>query len=230
MSAYVALIPAAGIGTRMGDDRPKQYLPLLGRPMLFHAIARLCADARIRSVYVVLSVADRWFDAHDWSEFGARLKALRCGGASRAASVLNGLDAMASEVAAADWVLVHDAARPCLSRAVLDRLIVEVGDDPAGGLLAIPVADTLKRGSDGRVAATEPRASLWQAQTPQMFRHAVLVQALRSADLATVTDESSAVERLGLKPRLVAADPGNLKVTYPQDLALAETILKGESR
>lgn len=225
MSAYVALIPAAGTGTRMGDDRPKQYLPLLGRPMLFHAIARLCADARIRSVYVVLSAADRWFDAHDWSTFGARLKALRCGGASRAASVLNGLEAMAAEVGSADWVLVHDAARPCLSATLLDRLIAEVGDDPAGGLLAIPVADTLKRGSDGRVAATEPRAGLWQAQTPQMFRHAVLVQALRSADLATITDESSAVEKLGLKPRLVAADPGNLKVTYPQDLVLAETIL-----
>lgn len=225
MSAYVALIPAAGTGTRMGDDCPKQYLPLLGRPMLFHAVARLCAEARIRSVYVVLSASDRWFDAHDWSAFGARLKALRCGGASRAASVLNGLEAMSSSVGGSDWVLVHDAARPCLSSALLDRLIAEVGDDQAGGLLAIPVADTLKRGNDGRVAATEPRAGLWQAQTPQMFRHSVLVQALRSADLATITDESSAVERLGLRPRLVPADPGNLKVTYPQDRVLAETIL-----
>lgn len=230
MSSYVALIPAAGTGTRMGDDCPKQYLPLLGRPMLSHATARFCADARVRSVYVVLSAADRWFDTHDWSEFGIKLKVLRCGGTSRAASVLNGLEAMASEVSDTDWVLVHDAARPCLSGALLDRLILEVGNDEAGGLLAIPVADTLKRGSDGRVVATEPRSGLWQAQTPQMFRHALLARALRSADLATVTDESSAVERLGLKPRLVAADPGNLKVTYAQDLALAETILKGESR
>lgn len=230
MSSYVALIPAAGTGTRMGDDCPKQYLPLLGQPMLFHAIARLCADARIGAVYVVVAAADRWFDAHDWSDFGTRLKALRCGGSSRAASVLNGLDAMASEVDGTDWVLVHDAARPCLSRALLDRLIVEVGNDEAGGLLAIPVADTLKRGSDGRVVGTEPRSGLWQAQTPQMFRHALLARALRSADLAAVTDESSAVEGLGLRPRLIPSDPGNLKVTYPQDLVLAEAILKGISR
>jgi 2-C-methyl-D-erythritol 4-phosphate cytidylyltransferase len=225
MSSYVALIPAAGTGTRMGDERPKQYLPLLGRPMLFHVIERLSADARIRAVYVVLSAGDRWFDGHDWSGFGTRLKALRCGGASRAASVLNGLDALKSEVGPNDWVLVHDAARPCLSAALLSRLIGEVGEDEAGGLLAIPVADTLKRAVDGRVAATEPRGGLWQAQTPQMFRHGLLSRALRTADQADVTDESSAVEKLGLKPRLVASDLTNLKVTFPQDLVLAELIL-----
>jgi 2-C-methyl-D-erythritol 4-phosphate cytidylyltransferase len=228
MPIYVALIPAAGTGSRMGDDRPKQYLPLSGRPMLYHAISRLCGHLQIRAVYVVLAGGDRWFGSYDWSGFEGKLKPLRCGGATRADSVLNGLHEMAVDVSGEDWVLVHDAARPCLSAAMLDRLLVEVGGDEAGGLLAMPVADTLKRGDSGRVAATESRDGLWQAQTPQMFRHGLLTRALQGVDPATVTDEASAVEKLGLRPRLVASNISNLKVTYPQDLALAELILRNQ--
>ena len=133
----------------------------------------------------------------------------------------------AGEVAAQDWVLVHDAARPCLSAAQLEHLLVAAGNDPVGGLLAVPVADTLKRAdATQRVSATEPRAGLWQAQTPQMFRHAMLLQALQQADAAMITDEASAIEALGHRPLLVAADNSNFKVTYPRDLHLARLILE----
>ncbi len=126
-----------------------------------------------------------------------------------------------------DWILVHDAARPCLSAQMLDRLIGEVGDDRSGGLLAVPVADTLKRaGDDGRSMRTESRTGLWQAQTPQMFRYDLLLRALRSCDLQQATDEAAAVEALGFKPKLVQSDATNLKVTHPRDLVLAELILK----
>jgi 2-C-methyl-D-erythritol 4-phosphate cytidylyltransferase len=157
------------------------------------------------------------------------LQVLRCGGATRAETVLNGLQAMASVCAPDDWVLVHDAARPCLSDEVLGKLINEVADDPVGGLLAVPVADTLKRAaadaaSGARAEATVPRAGLWQAQTPQMFRHGKLVEALRAAG-SDITDDASAIEQLGLQPRLVESDSRNLKVTYPQDRELASLIL-----
>jgi 2-C-methyl-D-erythritol 4-phosphate cytidylyltransferase len=154
---------------------------------------------------------------------------LRCGGATRAETVLNGLDAMSKVCAADDWVRVHDAARPCLPDEMLGKLLDEVADDPVGGLLAVPVADTLKRAaadaeSGARAEATVPRAGLWQAQTPQMFRHGRLSEALRAAG-SDMTDEASAIEQLGLQPRLVESDSRNLKVTYPQDLELAGLIL-----
>jgi 2-C-methyl-D-erythritol 4-phosphate cytidylyltransferase len=144
--------------------------------------------------------------------------------------VLNGLRAarQAFAINDDDWILVHDAARPCLAAAQLDRLLDELADDAVGGLLAVPVADTLKRGgSGGRVAHTESREDLWQAQTPQMFRYARLVEALCRAGGTAMTDDAGAIEALGLHPRLVPGDPFNLKVTYPQDLALAELILAG---
>jgi 2-C-methyl-D-erythritol 4-phosphate cytidylyltransferase len=225
MSRYFALIPAAGTGSRMGRELPKQYLSVLERPLLHHAIARMCACASIERVFVVLAPHDRWFGTYDWAAFGARLVTLPVGGRSRAESVCNGLARVANDVAADDWVLVHDAARPCLSRSLLERLLAELSVDDVGGLLAMPLADTLKRGEDRRVLATEPRAGLWQAQTPQMFRHGLLQRALQSVDLESVTDESSAVESLGLRPRLVLSDATNLKVTYPRDLVLAELIL-----
>jgi 2-C-methyl-D-erythritol 4-phosphate cytidylyltransferase len=142
--------------------------------------------------------------------------------------VLNGLKAVQREVAADDWVLVHDAARPCLSADVLDRLRHEIDDDAVGGLLAMPVADTLKRSdAEGRVLQTESRADLWQAQTPQMFRYQLLLDALTEAGTeAGITDEASALEQLGYRPRLVMGDSRNFKVTFPQDLALAELILR----
>ena len=156
---------------------------------------------------------------------GDKLRPLYVGGASRADSVLNGLRAMRPEVADGDWVLVHDAARPCLAPWHIDTLISALDDDEVGGLLAVPVADTLKRADGhGRAAATVARDSLWQAQTPQMFRYIMLRRALESA--RQVTDEASALEAVGLHPRLVAGDPTNLKVTYPLDLHLAEWILQ----
>lgn len=226
MSRYFALIPAAGTGSRMGADCPKQYLPLLGLPLIAHTLQALAREPRIEKIIVVLAPDDEQWQSHDWSGWQGRLETLRCGGASRAESVLNGLDAMAAWCADDDWVLVHDAARPCLPRSALARLIDGAGEDAVGGLLAVPVADTLKRADQqGRVATTEPRAGLWQAQTPQMFRHGMLRQALAAAG-NDVTDDASAIEKAGLHPLLVEADSRNLKVTYPRDLQLAELILE----
>src|SRR5262245_39996452 len=174
MPNYLALIPAAGSGSRIGGEAPKQYQLLDGRPMLFHALGALARHARIGRVHVVLSPDDTWFERFSWDVHAAKLEVHRCGGASRAQSVLNGLQAIAATTAADDRVLVHDAARPCLMVDAIDRLIAEVGDDAAGGLLAEPLADTLKRaGDDGRIVRTEPRDKLWRAQTPQMFGYAL---------------------------------------------------------
>lgn len=224
-----ALIPAAGGGSRMGAECPKQYLPLLGKPMIWHALKTLASVAAIERVFVVLAPDDELWDTHDWNGFADRLVVLRCGGATRAESVTNGLRAMRGQVDTNDWVLVHDAARCCLTSAHVEKLIEEIGDDPVGGLLAVPVADTLKRAEDGtRISITVPREKLWQAQTPQMFRHGMLLDALGRAPI--VTDEASAIESLGFQPKLVAADATNLKVTWPLDLQLAGWILKYRGR
>ena len=223
MSEFHALVPAAGFGSRMGGELPKQYLPLAGQPMIAHALGTLCACAEISTVFVVLAPGDTLFHSYDWSRFGDKLQPLFCGGGARADTVLNGLQA--SELEPDDWVLVHDAARPCLTRAHLDKLIAEVRDDAVGGILAVPVADTLKRDAgNGRILRTESREQLWQAQTPQMFRAGLLAQALQQG--GSFTDEASAIEALGLQPRLVLSEPANFKVTYPQDLLLAELLLK----
>ena len=224
MRLYYGLIPAAGTGSRMGVDLPKQYLDIAGQPMIYYAIRALAASPRITRVFVVLAADDVWWDGYDWSAFGTKLQVLRCGGATRADSVANGLAAMGAD--AQDWVLVHDAARPCLTGAMIARLIDEVGDSEVGGLLAIPVADTLKRAQGRHVSATEPREDLWQAQTPQMFRHAMLLQALSMDSGFVPTDEASAIEALGHAPLLVAADSSNFKVTYPNDLTMARLILE----
>ncbi|TXT22680.1 MAG: 2-C-methyl-D-erythritol 4-phosphate cytidylyltransferase [Gallionellaceae bacterium] len=195
--------------------------------MIHHALAALCASADIGTVFVVLAPDDAHWNHYDWSVFGSRLQPLFCGGKTRAESVLNGL--LVSEMEPDDWVLVHDAARPCLSRAQLARLVAELRDDGVGGILATPVADTLKRAdAAGRVARTENREGLWQAQTPQMFRAGLLLQALQQAKC--VTDEASALEALGLKPKLVESDSSNFKVTYAQDLQLAELLLQDRRR
>jgi 2-C-methyl-D-erythritol 4-phosphate cytidylyltransferase len=158
-----------------------------------------------------------------------RVQAHYCGGDTRAASVLNGLVAIEAEAGEDDWILVHDAARPCLSPALLASMLDALQGDEVGGLLAIPMADTLKRADgDQRVAQTEPRDQLWLAQTPQMFRYGLLKRALQAANGAP-TDEAQAVEALGLKPKLVRGESANLKVTYPQDLLLAQAILQGKS-
>jgi 2-C-methyl-D-erythritol 4-phosphate cytidylyltransferase len=226
---FYALIPAAGSGSRMGGNIEKQYMPLNSVPMIAHAMMVLAREPRIARIFVVLSPTDKRWNNYAWQGWEERIEVLRCGGATRAETVLNGLDAISKICAADDWVLVHDAARPCLPDEMLGKLLDEVADDPVGGLLAVPVADTLKRAaadtaSGPRAEATVPRAGLWQAQTPQMFRHATLVDALRAAG-SDMTDEASAIEQLGLQPRLVESDSRNLKVTYPQDLELAGLIL-----
>jgi 2-C-methyl-D-erythritol 4-phosphate cytidylyltransferase len=228
LSKAYALVPAAGSGSRLGAALPKQYLEIAGRPLLYHSLLALAQHPRIEQVFVVLAQGDDQFRRHDWRDLGARVEPLYCGGETRAASVFNGLLAARDSIAAADWVLVHDAARPCLGSEELDRLFGELETDDTGGLLAVPVADTLKRGNrDSRVAATEPRDNLWLAQTPQMFRYRLLIEALRAADPAAATDEARAIEGLGLKPRLVLGDTRNIKVTFPEDLLLAELIIRG---
>lgn len=222
------LIPAAGTGSRMGGDLPKQYAPLGGRPMLAHAIAALLADRRVERVLVVVAAGDERY-----KQLGrdARVEFAPVGGASRAESVRNGLARLMMSASAEDWVLVHDAARPCLAPDELAALIDALADEPVGGLLAVAVADTIKRETGGRVDRTVERAGLWRALTPQMFRLGVLADALeRARDLAAITDESSAVERIGHAPRLVPGRASNIKVTRPDDLPLAEAILRLQRR
>jgi 2-C-methyl-D-erythritol 4-phosphate cytidylyltransferase len=222
------LIPAAGSGSRFAAAQPKQYLALLGKPMLWHAVAALCRPP-VEMVFVVLAPGDQVFATHDWSAFAGKLEPLYCGGATRRDSVYNGLVAAMAAVNADDWMLVHDAARPCLPAADLARLWEECRNDEIGGILALPTADTVKRVSKDetgaqRIAGTEDRNQLWLAQTPQMFRAGLLAQALRQAK-GPVTDESGAVEQMGLRPRLVPGSRENLKVTWPEDLAIAQVIL-----
>jgi 2-C-methyl-D-erythritol 4-phosphate cytidylyltransferase len=207
----------------MGATIPKQYLPLAGKPLIRHSLETLCAVPQIGRVFVVLAPDDQYWQDEEYADLGSKLRVLRCGGATRAESVASGLRAMSNIAAERDWVLVHDAARACLSVEHVDTLIRNVGGDMVGGLLAVPVADTLKHEAFGRVDATVSRDDLWQAQTPQMFRHGMLVKALAAAP--GVTDEAGAIEALGLKPKLVAADATNFKVTYALDLQLAEWIL-----
>jgi 2-C-methyl-D-erythritol 4-phosphate cytidylyltransferase len=227
---YFALIPAAGVGARMGTDCPKQYLPLAGKLMLVHVLDTFASSSAIAHVYVVVSVEDGYIDEAlaGAKHLADRVTVIHKGGATRHQSVLNGLKAMRDEVGDADWVLVHDAARPGLTEELIARLVAAVGDDPVGGLLALPVVDTLKRGdAEDRAQATVPREQLWAAQTPQMFRYALLRRALEQA--AAVTDEASAIEAIGLRPKLVEGSPRNFKVTLPHDVALAELHLKGNA-
>ena len=219
---YFALIPAAGVGARMAADGPKQYLPIGGKPMLRHTLDAFLSSEQISHTFVVVSAADRQIDAVAPSH---GVSVLRCGGATRMESIRNALAAMAGDVREDDWVLVHDAARPGLDRALIDKLIAEVGVHPVGGLLALPVVDTVKRAAPGAVS-TISRDGLWLAQTPQMFRLRLLRDALAAAtDAAAITDDASAVEALGHAPMLVEGHPRNLKVTLPLDIRIAEMYL-----
>ncbi|HEY8085388.1 MAG TPA: 2-C-methyl-D-erythritol 4-phosphate cytidylyltransferase [Methylophilaceae bacterium] len=213
------LIPAAGHGSRMGTELPKQHLPILGKPLIQYALEVFCHHPKVTEVYVLLAPEDK----QDYAL--PKCRTMHCGGATRAETVLNALQQL--QCAEDDWILVHDAVRPCINQELLNRLFTELEYDAVGGLLAMPVADTLKRsGADQRVADTEPRANLWQAQTPQMFRFGLLKQALQKLGTALPTDEAQAIEFLGHAPKLVMGDSSNLKVTYPRDLALAELILR----
>ena len=215
----VAILPAGGTGSRFGTERPKQFTLLCGQPLLFHAIQALLQDVRVQAIYVALS--PEYQDFLDWEAWQGRVHPVSCAGKTRSATVGNALNHLASELAPSDWVLVHDAARPCLSRLALTRLLDAVWEDAVGGLLAVPVADTLKlAASTGRVAHTVDRRQLWAAQTPQMFRYGMLRQALQG--LPEATDEASAMEALGYHPLLVLGDPLNIKVTFPEDRLLAQ--------
>ena len=221
---YFALIPAAGVGARMEAGSPKQYLPIAGKPMLRHAVDAFLASPLIAHTYIVVSADDGQIDGLV-PEQGVTV--LRCGGATRMETILSALQALHGSIAAHDQVLVHDAARPGLTPALIAKLINEVGEHPAGGLLALPVVDTVKRAGPANVSAqTVPRDGLWLAQTPQMFSYALLHRALSQApDPQAITDDASAVEALGLAPRLVEGHPRNLKVTLPRDIQTAELYL-----
>jgi 2-C-methyl-D-erythritol 4-phosphate cytidylyltransferase len=219
---YFALIPAAGVGARMGAAGPKQYMALCGKPMIRYTLDAFLSSERISHTFVVVSPDDGQIDA---AAPRNGVSVLRCGGATRMESILNGLHAMAESVREDDWVLVHDAARPGLDCALIDKLIAEVGAHPVGGLLALPVVDTVKRGAGGTVD-TISRDGLWLAQTPQMFRYRLLRDALAAAtDAAAITDDASAVEAMGHAPMLVEGHPRNLKVTLPRDIEIAEMYL-----
>ena len=226
MAKFHVIIPAAGSGSRMATVLPKQYVSLLDRPMIAWTLDTFLACERIASVHLALSPDDHHWQAHQIHH--PKLSILHCGGETRAVTVLNALKVL--DVDDADWVLVHDAARPGLTHELLDHLLDEVQDDEVGGLLAIPVSDTLNRADAKlRVASTESRDGLWQAQTPQMFRYGILKDALTKAG-GKPTDEAEAVEALGFSPKLVTGQLRNLKITYSQDLALAEAILAADQQ
>lgn len=224
---FWTIIPAAGIGLRMRASVPKQYLELNGKTILEHSIQKFIDHSRIEKIVVVLH-AD---DAH-WSsiKFINPTKLMTTvGGKSRAESVLQGLELLKELAQDHDWVLVHDAVRPCVSLRDIDRLIYHLKDHKVGGLLGVPVADTLKRIDETyNVCNTLNREKIWCAQTPQMFRFSVLYDALRSmlGSNSQITDESSAVEAMGNKPLMVQGDPRNIKITFPEDLLLAEKFLE----
>lgn len=226
---YWLVMPAAGAGRRFGSDIPKQYAPLAGRTLIEWSLAPFLADPRCARIVVALAAEDSHF---------ARLPvaaraATAGGGGQRSQSVRSALHALAGHAAAEDWVLVHDAARPCLAAEDLERLVRQVEGHAVGGLLALPVADTLKRaqpaaaGEAAVVAGTQERAGLWRALTPQMFRYAPLCAALDRAHAAQrfPSDEAQALEWTGASPLLIEGDSGNLKVTTAGDLVLAAAIL-----
>lgn len=222
---YWAVVPAAGVGKRMGADRPKQYLPLAGKTVIEHTLERLLAAAAWQGIAVSIGEEDPY-----WPELPVaghpQIQRAR-GGRERADSVLNGLEHIHDRARDEDWVLVHDAARPCLTAEDVQKLIATLQDEPVGGILALPVSDTLKRVENGAIVATVDRSAIWRALTPQMFRYGLLRHALLDAAAkgAAVTDEASALELLGHRPAIVEGRPDNLKITRPEDLDLAEFYL-----
>ena len=223
MASVWAVVPAAGRGTRFGGEVPKQYLQVGGRPLLAYTLDALLAHPAVAGVVVALAADDPWWPG--WSDHAGKPVLTCTGGASRAASVLAAMAALPESVRADDFVLVHDAARPNLAPADLDRLLEQGRSDPVGAILAAPVRDTLKRaGDDGGIDRTEPRERLWRALTPQLFRRLQLSRALQAAADAgvEVTDEAMALERQGARPLLVEGREDNFKVTTPADLARFE--------
>ena len=223
-SRCFALVPCAGIGERAGAGGPKQYRELAGRSVVSHALAALAAVPRIEGTLVVVAASDTVIEQHLHGLDPVWVS--RTGGATRAQTVANGLAALSERGARdEDWVLVHDAARCLVRPQEIERLIVVCEQDEVGGLLALPLSDTLKSELDGRVSETVERSGKWLAQTPQMFRLGMLREALRKAG-DRVTDEASAIEATGAAPRLVPGSMENFKLTWPSDFALAERLLK----
>jgi len=224
---YWAVVPAAGVGSRMQADVPKQYLLLNDKPVIEHSLSSLANHAAISAVVVSVSATDELWPALNLPPMKAPVWQAE-GGAERCHSVLNGLHRLSPVAADDDWVLVHDAARPCLRSEDIDRLIDELSTHECGGLLGLPVADTMKRSNaQGGVLETVSREQLWRALTPQMFRLGALRQALEQAllDEYLVTDEASAMEHSGFQPQMVEGHGDNIKITRPQDLALAAMYL-----
>ena len=228
MARFHIIIPAAGAGNRMATAIPKQYLPLCGKPIISHSVQTFFACPRIATINLALSAEDFFWRSLQL-DHNSRLNLHYTGGDTRAQTVLNTLSAMQPNVADDDWILVHDAARPGLTASLLNQLLDALEHDDVGGLLALPLADTLKLSNvDARVEKTIPREGLWQAQTPQMFRFNLLCKALASFE-GSPTDEAQAVEALGLQPKLIVGSLRNMKVTYPQDLALMELLMQKET-
>lgn len=225
---YFALIPCAGHGSRAGTAGPKQYERVAGQPMVWHTLSAFAGVKRIARTLVVVAPGDGFFERNPTTS----ALVVACGGATRAASVANGLRELRRVGATdRDWVLVHDAARCLVTPELIDRLIDACVDDEVGGLLAYPLPDTLKIEQDGRVQSTLAREDKWLAQTPQMFRLGMLRQALENAgDSDAVTDEASAIEAMGQRPLLVPAGAQNFKVTYPDDFGIAEAVLRSRAR
>ncbi len=223
MTLFHVIIPAAGTGARMENVLPKQYLQLAGQPIISHIIQTFFNHPRIASIHLALSPKDAFWNSLSLNS-GSRLHIHYTGGNSRSETVLNTLEAI--DVDDNDWILVHDAARPGLSNKALTRLLDTLGDDDVGGLLALPVADTIKKSNEvNQVEKTVSRQNLWQAQTPQMFRCTTLKQALIDFE-GQPTDEAEVIEAMGLSPKLVLGELKNLKVTYPEDLALLEVLFE----
>lgn len=229
MKRNIALIPAAGVGARFGAGKPKQYVEINGKSVLQHTVEIFDKHAGIDFVAVIVSPEDGVFqNGQDCGTTSSKIGVFKVGGATRAETVRNGVNALLQQGIAAetDNILVHDAARCCLPSEALSRLIEAAADAEQGGILAVPVADTLKRAdATKQIAATVSRADLWQAQTPQLFQTALLQRALAVEDLSAVTDEASAVEMLGVQPLLVLGDTRNLKLTLPQDEFIVRLLL-----
>jgi 2-C-methyl-D-erythritol 4-phosphate cytidylyltransferase len=222
---YWAIIPAAGSGSRMGSEKPKQYLLLQDKPILQHTLERLQA-AKLTGLVVCLAENDRYWHT---IQVPSNSVILAPGGTERCHSVWNGLQQLPAYAQPDDWVLVHDAARPCVRVTDIQKLIMTLTHHPIGGLLALPVRDTMKRvDTQNTVIATVNREGLWHALTPQMFRLKILATALQQvlAQGDIVTDESQAVEKLGYRPLLVEGQADNIKITHPQDLELATLYLE----